>query len=85
MNFLPAYLPGGEAREDFSELIDAGVLSVFFAVGGADPKRLAEYEAAVPGNHSPYFAPVPEPAIRPNVETLALAVLMVAGAVHTAR
>jgi len=43
---------------------------------------LAKYKAEgkpVPVNHSPYFAPVPEPSIKRGVETLALAVLMVAG------
>jgi hippurate hydrolase len=34
----------------------------------------------LPVNHSPFFAPVPEPAIRAGTETLALAVLMVTAA-----
>ncbi|MET0373712.1 MAG: amidohydrolase [Rhizorhabdus sp.] len=80
--FVPAYLPAAEASEDFSEFIDAGVPSVFFGIGGSDPAMLGRYKAegkAVPVNHSPYFAPVPEPTIRRGVETLTLAVLMVAG------
>ena len=82
VKFVPAYVPGGEASEDFSAFVDAGVPSVFFGIGGDDPKMLAQYKAGgkpVPVNHSPYFAPVPEPSIKRGVETLTLAVLMVAG------
>jgi hypothetical protein len=42
---------------------------------------LADYEAKglpVPGNHSPLFAPVAEPAIKAGAEVLTLAVLTVA-------
>ena len=81
-SFVPDYLPGGEASEDYSEYIAAGVPSVFFGVGSQDPKMLAEYALAgkpIPVNHSPYFAPLPAPSIRRGVETLTLAVLMVAG------
>jgi hippurate hydrolase len=56
------------------------VPSVFFDIGGEDPKTLADYKARgepVPENHSPYFAPVPEPTIRTGVTVLTLAVLMV--------
>jgi hippurate hydrolase len=56
--------------------------AVFFGIGGDDPAMLAKYKAEgkpVPVNHSPYFAPVPEPSIKRGVETLTLAVLMVAG------
>jgi hippurate hydrolase len=54
--------------------------SVFFGVGGQDPAMVARYKAEgkpLPVNHSPFFAPVPEPSIRAGAETLALAVLMV--------
>ena len=81
---VPAYLPGGSASEDYSEFVAAGMgKSVFFSVGGYDPKTIARYKAEgkpLPVNHSPFFAPAPEPSIRTGVETLALAVLMVAGA-----
>jgi hippurate hydrolase len=43
---------------------------------------LEEYKAQgkpVPVNHSPYFAPVPEPTIRTGAMVLTLAVMMVAG------
>jgi hippurate hydrolase len=81
-HFVPAYMPGGSASEDFSEYIHAGMPAVFFGIGGDDPAMLAKYKAEgkpVPVNHSPYFAPVPEPSIKRGVETLTLAVLMVAG------
>jgi len=80
VTFVPAYLPGATASDDYSEFINAGVPSVFFDIGGDDPKMLADYKARgepVPENHSPYFAPVPEPAIRAGVTVLSLAVLMV--------
>ena len=83
VTLTPSYMPGGSASEDYSELVAADMpKSVFFQIGGYDPKMIAEYKAQgkpVPVNHSPYFAPVPEPAIRTGVETLTLAVLMVAG------
>jgi len=82
VHFVPAYMPAGSASEDFSEFVAAGVPSVFFGIGGDDPAMLAKYKAEgkpVPVNHSPYFAPVPEPSIKRGVETLTLAVLMVAG------
>ncbi len=64
----------------FSAFIDAGVPSLYFLVGGNDPKVIADYRARgvpLPINHSPYFAPAPEPSIRRGVEVLTLAVLMV--------
>ncbi len=81
VTFIPATAPGFTASEDFSEFIDAGVPGVYFGLGGDDPAMLAEYKAQgkpVPVNHSPFFAPVPEPTIRTGVTVLTLAVLMVA-------
>lgn len=83
VDFQPAYRAGATGSEDYSEFVAAGMTkSVFFGIGGHDPKMLAQYKAEgkqVPVNHSPYFAPVPEPSIRTGVETLTLAVLMVTG------
>lgn len=77
------HLPGGSASEDYSEYVAAGMTkSVFFSIGSQTPQTLAKYKAegkTVPGNHSPYFAPEPGPAIRTGVQTLSLAVLSVAG------
>jgi amidohydrolase len=73
--------PGpGSASEDYSEFIIAGVPSLFWGLGGYDPKVIAEAKAKgvpLPSNHSPYFAPLPEPAIRTGVEAMTLAVLNV--------
>jgi len=72
----------GAASEDYSEFIIAGVPSVYFSIGGLDPARLAEAHAKgepVAANHSPFFAPVPEPSIRTGVEAMTLAVLDVLG------
>lgn len=68
--------------EDYSEFIIAGVPSLFFGIGGIDPATLAAARAKgepVAGNHNPYFAPTPEPAIRFGVEAMTLAVLGVTG------
>jgi hippurate hydrolase len=76
--FVPAAAPPGAASEDYAEFVVAGVPSVFFGVGGYDPKRLADYKAKgqpVPVNHSPYFAPDPAGSIRTGVTVLTLAVL----------
>ncbi|MFD0690600.1 amidohydrolase [Actinomadura fibrosa] len=51
----------------------AGAPSVFWGLGAADPARLAE--GAVPGNHSPGFAPAVEPTLSTGVEALATAAL----------
>jgi len=86
LTFIPATEPGFTASEDFSEFVDAGVPALFFGIGGDDPAMLADYKAqgrAVPVNHSPYFAPVPEPTIRTGVTVLTLAVLMVTSAPRT--
>ena len=71
---------GSPASEDFSDMVQAGVPSVFFFIGGLDPRQIEEARAAgktVPINHSPFFAPVPEPTIRFGVEAMSLAVLNV--------
>ena len=68
------------ASEDYSEFIIAGVPSAYFILGGLDPAKVAAARAkgeALPTNHSPYFAPVPEPSIRTGVEAMTLAVLNV--------
>lgn len=68
----------GTASEDYSEFVMAGVPSFYFGLGGLDPKDLAkaaETHAPVPGNHSPEFAPVPEPSIRTGTEAMSLVLL----------
>ncbi len=70
----------GSASEDYSEFVMAGVPSFYFGIGGLDPKMLAAARDAkqpVPGNHSPEFAPVPEPTIRTGAEAMSLVLLEV--------
>lgn len=68
----------GSASEDYSEFIIAGVPSFYFSIGGLDPKAVAQAAAThtpLPGNHSPEFAPVPEPTIRTGTAAMSLVLL----------
>jgi amidohydrolase len=68
----------GSASEDYSEFIIAGVPSFYFGIGGLDPKAVAQAVATrtpLPGNHSPEFAPVPQPTIRTGTEAMSLVLL----------
>ena len=70
----------GSASEDYSEFIMAGVPSFYFGIGGLDPKAVARAMATntpLPGNHSPEFAPVPEPTIRTGTVAMSLVLLAV--------
>ncbi len=72
-------LPPITPSEDFAEFASAGVPSMFFLVGVLDPKDVEAARAPggkpLPGNHSPFFAPVPEPSIKTAVKAMSLAVL----------
>jgi amidohydrolase len=74
-------VPPITASEDFSAFVNEGVPSMFFFVGVSEPQQAAE--AMKPGgkplpfNHSPFFAPVPEPSIKTSVQAMSLAVLNV--------
>ena len=73
---MPHPMPGSE---DYSEFVLAGVPSVYFLIGGYEKSR---FEAGVkagnlPSNHSPEFAPDPEPTISTGASALVLAVLNV--------
>ena len=76
-----ARMPAMTASEDFSQFVNEGVPGMFFFTGVYDPKAVAE--AAKPGgkplafNHSPYYAPVPEPSIKTAAQAMTLAVLNV--------
>ena len=68
------------ASEDYSAFVEAGVPSLYFGIGVYDPARVAAAAAGgppLPFNHSPYYAPVPEPTIRTGVEAMSLAVMNV--------
>ncbi|HWU79520.1 MAG TPA: amidohydrolase [Caulobacter sp.] len=72
----------GSASEDYSEFVLAGVPSVYFGIGGYAPAEIAKAKAEdrpLPVNHSPFFAPTPEPSIRTGVEAMTLAVMNVVG------
>ena len=72
-------VPPITASEDFSEFVNAGVPSMFFFVGVLAPEEFAA--SLMPGgkpiafNHSPFFAPVPEPSIKNGVQAMSVAVL----------
>lgn len=65
--------------EDFAEYGAAGVPSMFFLVGVDDPKEVDASKhpggKPLPSNHSPFFAPVPEPSIKTAMKAMSLAVL----------
>ncbi|SFS73292.1 amidohydrolase [Saccharopolyspora flava] len=65
--------------EDFGVLGEAiGVPYCFWTIGGTDPERHARAEAdgeVVPGNHSPFFAPVVEPTLSRMVEAAVVGML----------
>ncbi|WP_078908649.1 amidohydrolase [Streptomyces vietnamensis] len=75
---LPQPLTGSEDFGAFGTAL--GVPSVFWYFGGADPALYRDVDPAslledglpdtVPSNHSPHFAPVPEPTIEIGVTTL---------------
>ncbi|MBB1599164.1 amidohydrolase [Variovorax sp. UMC13] len=72
-------VPAITASEDFSEFLNAGVPGMMFFVGVLSPDEVAA--SRKPGgkplafNHSPFFAPVPEPSIKTSVEAMSVAVL----------
>jgi hippurate hydrolase len=54
------------ASEDFSVFEAQGIPGIYFSLGGADPKKLAEAKASgtqLPSNHSPLFAPDVDPSL----------------------
>ncbi len=73
----------GEAAtygEDFSEYgrTQPRVPISIFWVGGTDPEKIAEGRRTgqlVPSNHSPLWAPLPEPTLKTSVTTLSAAAL----------
>jgi hippurate hydrolase len=75
-----ARMPAMTASEDFSQYILQGVPGMFFFTGVYDPKVLAEAEQGgkpVAFNHSPFYAPVPEPSIKTAAQAMTLAVMNV--------
>lgn len=68
----------GTPSEDYSDFVNAGVpRSLFFSIGVIDPALVAAAAQGGPPvatNHSPQFAPMPEPSIRTGAKAMALAV-----------
>ena len=65
------------ASEDFSNFVEAGIPGFYFNLGGADPVKLAQAQAAgtnLPSNHSALFAPDVEPSLETAI-TAEVAVL----------
>jgi hippurate hydrolase len=63
-------VPPVMASEDYSYFVEQGVPSFFFSLGAADPEKLKQARAggqALPSNHSPYFAPVPDPSLQTGI------------------
>jgi hippurate hydrolase len=74
-------MPAMTASEDFSLYALQGVPAMFFFTGIYDPKMVAESQrpggTPIAFNHSPYYAPVPEPSIKTAARAMSLAVLNV--------
>lgn len=76
--FAPESATPMSGSEDYSEFVDAGVPSLFFGIGGYDPAILADLKTKgepAPTNHSPFFAPKAEPAIRNAVTAIMLSII----------
>ena len=57
--------------EDYSVFVEQGVPSFYFMLGAANAQKYAEAKASgkdLPTNHSPLFAPDPDPALRTGIE-----------------
>ena len=71
-------MPPITPSEDFAEYASA-VPSMFFLVGVYDPKDVEASRQPggkpLPINHSPFFAPVPEPTIKTSIKAMSTAVL----------
>lgn len=72
-------MPPITPSEDFAEYGAAGVPLMMFLVGVYDQAQVDAARKAggqpLPINHSPFFAPVPEPSIKASVKAMSLAVL----------
>lgn len=56
--------------EDYAYFIEAGIPSLYFDLGGADPQAYAQAQATgalLPSNHSSLFAPVVDPALHTGI------------------
>lgn len=72
--------------EDFAEIPDAfGAPYLYWNFGSVDPavyaaaKRDETASTAIPSNHSPLYAPVPEPTLRTGTEAMVVALMAYLG------
>jgi hippurate hydrolase len=76
-------MPAMTASEDFSLYANQGIPAMFFFTGVYEPKAVVESQrpggTPIAFNHSPYYAPVPEPSIKTAAQAMSLAVLNVLG------
>jgi len=66
------------ASDDFSEYRSGGIPSVMLELGAVNPETYAEAKKsgkALPGPHSPYFAPDREPSLKTGMEVEMAAIL----------
>ncbi|MGG4774054.1 amidohydrolase [Paenalcaligenes sp. Me52] len=72
-------IPMAAPSEDFALYGKEGIPSLFFFLGALDPKLVEASRLPggkpVPTQHSPFFAPVPEPTITTGVKAMTLTVL----------
>jgi amidohydrolase len=64
-------IPAEMVSEDFSAYVEAGVPSLYFSLGVADPAKFKDAEATgvpLPSNHSPFFSPDIEPSLKTAIE-----------------
>ena len=70
------------ASDDFAEYRSGGIPSVMLELGAVNPEKYADAKrtgAAIPGPHSPYFAPDREPSLKTGVEVEMAAILELLG------
>jgi len=70
------------ASDDFAEYRYGGIPSVMLELGAVNPARYAEAKKsgeALPGPHSPYFAPDREPSLKTGIEVEMAAILELMG------
>jgi hippurate hydrolase len=75
-------ITGGEDFSEFGRTADKVPICLWW-VGATDLKKFEESERTgvpVPSNHSPTFAPVPEPTLKTSVTSMTAAVLEIMGA-----
>jgi amidohydrolase len=70
------------ASDDFAEYRYSGIPSVMLELGAVNPEKYAAAKKsgeAIPGPHSPYFAPDREPSLKTGVEVEMAAILELMG------